>query len=307
MNILVTGSRFRPAVDVRNVLDRYEDEITELVVGDSTGADEAARSWASDHGIPVRVFHAGPGHDHTADFSDDALSEKPMLCLAFPVTGSAGTISCISAAKSAGIPVTVIPEFDNEPEREADDRVVYATEADRLLLRLTMRNLVDRYDQAIASSRGADIVPSKNIRANPGLHYGGGPKPVVFGTDGGRDPISGMVMGAWSRVARMDSVGTGSKRLARNRYRAVSDAIKGCDGADYRYCCLEEQVEDMAFTLASLPILEPCSVRTGVIVASSMLEAYGRAVSAATSGFSAAVSALADGDTGLMTSLLLRR
>lgn len=306
MNILVTGSRFRPAVDVRNVLDRYQDEITELVVGDSTGADEAARSWAGDHGIPVRVFHAGPGHDHTADFSDDALSEKPMLCLAFPVTGSAGTLSCIAAAKSAGIPVTVIPEFDNEPERETDDRAVYATGSDAPLLRLTMRNIVDRYSTAIASSRGADVVLAARPDA-PGPHHGGGPKPVAFGSDDGPDPVSGMVMGAWSRVARIDSIGTGPKRLSRLRYRAVSDAIRGCDGADHEYGCLEEQVEDMAFVLASLPVLGPCSVRTGVVVASSMLESYGRAVSAAENGFSAAVSALAEGDAGRMTSLLLRR
>ena len=292
---------------MRNVLDRYEDEITELVVGDSTGADEAARSWADDHGIPVRVFHAGPGHDHAADFSDDALSEKPMLCLAFPVADSEGTRSCMAAARSAGIPVTVIPEFDNEPGREADDRVVYANRSDGLLLRLTMRNIVDRYSPSIASSRAADVIVPCGLRTMPGPHHAGGPKPVCFGPDDGGDPVSGMVMGAWSRVAGIDSVRIGPKSLARNRYRAVSEAIRGCDGADGGYGCLEEQAEDMAFILASLPILGPCSVRTGVVVASSMLESYGRAVSAAANGFSAAVSALAEGDAGRMSSLLLRR
>lgn len=150
MKILVTGSRYRPVIDVKNVLDRYLADATEIIVGDSTGADEGARAWAKEHNVPCVVFETDEDRDHALDFSEKALNEKPLLCLAFPIKGSKGTLTCIEKAKSIGIPITVIPEFDNEPEfRHNNDDYVYAVSTDGSLMKASMKRVISRYELGI--------------------------------------------------------------------------------------------------------------------------------------------------------------
>lgn len=150
MKILVTGSRYRPVIDVKNVLDRYIGAVSEIIVGDSTGADEGARAWASEHHVDCFVFDTDEDRDHFLDFSRKALDEKPSLCLAFPIKGSKGTLTCIDKARSLGIPVTIIPEFDNEPAyRDNNDKYVYAVETDGSLMKASMKRVIARYENAL--------------------------------------------------------------------------------------------------------------------------------------------------------------
>jgi hypothetical protein len=150
MRILVTGSRYRPGVDVRNVLDRYRGVATEIVVGSSTGADAAARAWARANGVPCKTFQSDDEHNHLIGFSKDAMDEKPDLCLAFPIGNSRGTITAIEMMRRSGTPVTVIPEFDNEDfDRKHDGAVIMAAPSDGELMRVTLDKTVEIYEKGI--------------------------------------------------------------------------------------------------------------------------------------------------------------
>lgn len=150
MRVLVTGSRYRPAIDVRNVLDRYDGSISEIIVGDSTGADAAARAWANDHDVGCLVFHADPTHHHTS-LNIDAIGERPMLCLAFPINESEGTNMIIRLAREKGIPVTIIPEFHNEPSdgRGTGNGYVNAVPTDGALMKVSLKHVIDAYHDGI--------------------------------------------------------------------------------------------------------------------------------------------------------------
>jgi len=157
MRILITGSRYRPAVDVHTVLDRYKGSVDEIVVGDATGADEAARSWATANDVKLSVYkadwraygrYAGPRRnqemvDHGAD-----------LCLAFPMAGSKGTWDCVRRAQKAGIVVTVIKDGEtggqSSDQRPSDESTVSALPTDGRLLSTTLDNVLNRYEPAMA-------------------------------------------------------------------------------------------------------------------------------------------------------------
>lgn len=291
---------------MRNVLDRYADEVTEIVVGDSTGADESARSWAMDHGISMHVFHAAPGHDHSGEFSSEALAERPSLCLAFPVEGSRGTMSVVSAAKRMGIPVTIIPEFNNEKPRKTDGGAVIADPADIQILSLTMKHLIGRFRQGIIVSGIYDhpLSLSQALRT-PMVGHAGGPKPVRF-TD---DPkvlqgLAGVALGAYARIAKEDGLDVGGSKRAGRRYNATIRALADTPALESSRQTLESQAESIGRALASVADFTPCSCRTGVIVASAILETYGRAMSSRTAGFTGAVKALSSGDDDFMLAMI---
>lgn len=291
---------------MRNVLDRYEEEVTEIVVGDSTGADESARSWAMDHGISMHVFHADPGHDHSGEFSSEALAERPSLCLAFPVKGSQGTLSVVSAAKRMGIPVTIIPEFDNEKPRKTDKGAVIADPADIQILSLTMKHLIGRFRQGIVVSKAYDhpLDPSQALRT-PVVGHAGGPKPVRFADNPDiLQGLAGVALGAHARIAGEDDLDIGGSKRACRRYSAVIHALTDAATLEDHRQTLESQAEGIGRALASVAELAPCSCRTGVIVASAILETYGRAVSSRTAGFTGAVKALSSGDDDFMLAMI---
>lgn len=157
MRILITGSRYRPAIDVYKVLDRYKGSVNEIVVGDATGADEAARTWAVSNGVNLTV--------HKADWNAYGRSAGPRrnqemvdagadLCLAFPMSGSRGTWDCVNRAKKAGIVVTVISQNAEEDspitqQRPSDNKTVSALPTDGGLLSATLDSVLARYDEAM--------------------------------------------------------------------------------------------------------------------------------------------------------------
>lgn len=157
MRILITGSRYRPAIDVYKVLDRYKGSVDEIVVGDATGADEAARTWAASNDVKLSVYKAdwntygrGAGPRRNQEMVDSGAD----LCLAFPMSGSRGTWDCVNRAKKAGIVVTVIrqsAENDNPTthQRPSDDKTVSALPTDGGLLSATLDSVLARYDEAM--------------------------------------------------------------------------------------------------------------------------------------------------------------
>ena len=149
MRIFVTGSRYRPVPDVVNVLNHYDGAITELIVGDSTGADAAARSWALDHKIPTTIFETSANRHHDyMTFSNVVKNNPPDLCLAFPIDGSIGTLTCIEITRQLGVPVTIIPETNELTDRRHDDTMIHAVPTDFKVIRIAANQIMDKYVQA---------------------------------------------------------------------------------------------------------------------------------------------------------------
>jgi hypothetical protein len=160
MKVLVAGSKYRPVVDVMTILDRYQNEVDEIITGDSTGADEGARAWAKTNNVHCRVFESDWMPD---DFRRDTnpesatrnrimIAEKPDLCLAFPMKSSKGTWDCVKKARSAGIHVTIIASEDDD--RPSHDRYIEAKPCDAGLMEATMNTILDRYAPAILELAG---------------------------------------------------------------------------------------------------------------------------------------------------------
>ena len=152
MKILVTGSRHRPIIDVQNVLDRYADAVSEIIVGDATGADEAAREWAHNNSVKCSEFKA--------DWKTDGKAAGPLrnqrmvdygadLCLAFPMDGSRGTWDCVNRARKAGVTVTIILVGEEMQARPVADETVAAMPTDAKMLKETMERLVNKYKPAL--------------------------------------------------------------------------------------------------------------------------------------------------------------
>jgi hypothetical protein len=160
VRVLITGSKYRPAVDVMTVLDNYGDAITEVIVGDSSGADEGARAWAKSHHIPCQVF--------TSDWTSEDLKHlewlpipnrnklmiatKPDLCLAFPMKNSKGTWDCVRKAREANVHVTIVDCKDDV--RPTTDTYIEAIPSDGNLLSSSLHKIHDRYQEAIIELAG---------------------------------------------------------------------------------------------------------------------------------------------------------
>lgn len=292
---------------MRNVLDRYADEVTEIVVGDSTGADESARSWAVDHGVSMHVFHSGSKRGSRLELSGEALAERPSLCLAFPVKGSRGTMAVVSAAKRMGIHVTIIPEFDNEQPRKTAKGAVIAVPADIQILNMTMKHLIGRFHQGIIVTGEYDHPPQPqpDLVVKPAVSHAGGPKPVRFADDPEvLQGLAGVTLSAHARIAEKTATGIGGSKQAGRRYNAVMKALAEASAPGNSGHTLEFQAESIGRAIASLDVLAPCSCRTGVVIASTVLETYGRAVSSRTAGFTGAVKALAGGEDEFMLGMI---
>lgn len=105
----VTGGRdFNDSREVYSVLDRIRSTraIRLMVVGDATGADELARNWAEQDGIPFKVFRADwETHGRRAGPMRNAAMVAHGLdgCVAFP--GGRGTADMVRQCRAAGVPV----------------------------------------------------------------------------------------------------------------------------------------------------------------------------------------------------------
>lgn len=153
MKILVTGSRYYPAIEVRTVLDRYIGAVTEIIVGDATGADEAARAWAKDNEIKLTVGTAEwdvYGKSAGPRRNQKMVDMHPDLCLAFPVKGSRGTWDCVRRAQKANIPVTIVRLEDDSPQRKViNGSYVESLPGDIELMRRAVKHTVEDYHDSI--------------------------------------------------------------------------------------------------------------------------------------------------------------
>lgn len=149
------GSRFRPAIDVKTVLDRYQGVVTDVVTGGSTGADAAARAWASDNGVNCIVMEpewSRDGVDAITIRNDRMVDNGAELCLAFPMHDSTGTRDLVSKAGSHGIPTTVIrPAVENK--RPIEQGSVVVMPQDGQLLAMTSKHLSAKYANALSRIR----------------------------------------------------------------------------------------------------------------------------------------------------------
>lgn len=148
---IVIGSRFRPAIDVKTVLDRYNGVITEIVTGGSTGADAAARAWAADHNIPCRIMEPDWKNNGTHAIihrNTDLVNDGAELCLAFPMHESTGTKDLIDKATAAGIPTTTV-EFPKVIQRTTHDKTIDIMSWDDELVSMTSKHLARKYQNAL--------------------------------------------------------------------------------------------------------------------------------------------------------------
>ena len=110
MKIVVTGSRDWPdSRKIRYKLDEFaiSRTIERVGVGDATGVDDAAATWAIMRKIDCRVYAAdwrrlgkiaGPARNERM-----LLTERPDVLLAFP--GGSGTDDCKKRAERLGIQI----------------------------------------------------------------------------------------------------------------------------------------------------------------------------------------------------------
>ena len=115
MKVLVCGGRdYDKRARVHRVLDEQHDrsEITEIIHGGATGADEMGGRWAEYWNIPVRVFPADWGTYGTyagPRRNEQMINDGPQLVVAFG--GNRGTGHTVSLAKKRWIPLV---EVDRE-------------------------------------------------------------------------------------------------------------------------------------------------------------------------------------------------
>lgn len=148
---IVIGSRFRPAIDVKTVLDRYNGVITEIVTGGSTGADAAARAWAADHGVSCKIIEPDWRHDGTSAIlnrNTELIDDGAELCLAFPMHDSTGTKDLIEKAIKAEIPTTVI-DSPEEIKRSTHERTIDVMPQDNQLISMTSKHIARKYQKAL--------------------------------------------------------------------------------------------------------------------------------------------------------------
>lgn len=117
MRVLVCGGREYDDVDaVFRILDHYHaaSQFTEVIHGNSRGADKAAGFWARERGVSETSCPADwkrqpdGSYDKAAGFkrNADMVAMNPDLVVAFP--GNNGTNNTISLAHKAGIKVVQI-------------------------------------------------------------------------------------------------------------------------------------------------------------------------------------------------------
>lgn len=102
LSVGVTGGRDYACRDrVFSVLKRLKIDI--LHIGDASGADEFARLWADEHGVPVIIHEAewnkyGKG---AGPIRNRHLVRSVDLLVAFP--GGRGTANCVEQALKEGV------------------------------------------------------------------------------------------------------------------------------------------------------------------------------------------------------------
>lgn len=106
MRVLVCGGRdFQENYVLTRVLDTFD--ITVLIEGGATGADQLARAWALSNRVPNETYKANWARYGKAAGplrNQRMLDEgKPDTVIAFP--GGKGTADMVRRARKAGVPV----------------------------------------------------------------------------------------------------------------------------------------------------------------------------------------------------------
>ena len=109
--VLVTGSRdWTNTRLVQAVLDEVRDILGEqfvVVHGKARGLDRIAAVWARRHGTedPYPADWDSYGKAAGAIRNAEMVAAGAIICLAFPLPDSRGTLDCMEKAEAAGIPV----------------------------------------------------------------------------------------------------------------------------------------------------------------------------------------------------------
>lgn len=111
MKILVCGGRdftdYELMKEILNALD-----ITEIIHGAARGADALAGRFGRERNIPQNAFPAQwVKHGRSAGPLRNiqmVVEGKPSLVVAFPTSGSRGTLHCIETARKHGIECIVV-------------------------------------------------------------------------------------------------------------------------------------------------------------------------------------------------------
>lgn len=129
MIVGVTGGRkFKGSGVVRGameaVIDRTGEPITELVVGDASGADELARAWAAQNHILITALVAdwityGKAAGPIRNQRIVAILKAEKGCLV-AFRGGRGTDNCKLQAYRAGVPVIIVDDITTPGLVEVD-------------------------------------------------------------------------------------------------------------------------------------------------------------------------------------------
>lgn len=110
MRVLICGGRgYWDGNRVWHVLDAAVDRLglSFVIQGGATGADNLARQWARDHGVPFETYAAdwqAQGNAAGPIRNQRMIDEgRPEAVIAFP--GCSGTADMVRRARAAGIPV----------------------------------------------------------------------------------------------------------------------------------------------------------------------------------------------------------
>ncbi len=111
MKVIIAGSRlFVPTHNDVLLLDKFKNNITEVVSGCAKGGDAFGESWASWNKIPIKKFPANwelygkaAGHIRNSE-----MAEYADGLIAFIINNSKGTSNMIKQAKENNLWIKVI-------------------------------------------------------------------------------------------------------------------------------------------------------------------------------------------------------
>jgi hypothetical protein len=116
MRVVVSGYRYlTDKALVESTLEQFN--ITMLIEGGATGADQLARNWARQRGIPVMEYFAewnrfgsgaGPIRNQRM-----LVEGRPDLLIAFLAPGSRGTKNMIEQAQKRGLKTHIVKVEEN--------------------------------------------------------------------------------------------------------------------------------------------------------------------------------------------------
>lgn len=116
MRVLVCGGRdYTDRDELDDILDRLASvfAVGEVIEGEAPGADTMAADWARARGISLapypaewRTYGKAAGRKRNRRMLNEG---RPDLVIAFPTIASKGTWDMVTIARTAGLPVWIMP------------------------------------------------------------------------------------------------------------------------------------------------------------------------------------------------------